>query len=257
MHARAIAWLFLLGCLVSWPASATDFPVTVGGTAGNVFAPMDLTVHVGDTVTFTNAGGFHNAASDPDSVTTFRCADGCAGEGGSTGDPSGVLWTFTITLDTAGSVPYHCEVHGAPGAGMHGTITVEDVAPPPPVAEVTPAAFDFTLEPDQTTADGLAISNTGDPASELEFTIGEAGDDCANAIDVPWLAVSPTNTGTVAGGDFAMRTVDIDSTGLAPDIYSARLCITTNDPDNALIPVPVSLTVTVADRIFASGFDGP
>lgn len=34
--------------------------------------------------------------------------------------------TFSAVMDEAGSFPYHCEIHGAPGSGMHGTITVTE-----------------------------------------------------------------------------------------------------------------------------------
>jgi len=43
--------------------------------------------------------------------------------------------------------------------------------------------------------------------------------------------------------------------GLSPGTYSAVLCVTTNDPANSLVQVPVSLTVSADDSIFADGFD--
>jgi plastocyanin len=106
------------------PALATNHPVTVGG-AGNTFSPQFLTINAGDTVTFSYAGGAapHNAASDPGAVTQFRCATGCDGAGGN-GNATGAAWSSTVTFPTPGSVGYHCEIHGAPGIGMFGTITV-------------------------------------------------------------------------------------------------------------------------------------
>ena len=32
--------------------------------------------------------------------------------------------SFSHTFDSAGTFPYHCEVHGAPNGAMNGTITV-------------------------------------------------------------------------------------------------------------------------------------
>ena len=84
---------------------------------------------------------------------------------------------------------------------------------------------------------------------------GGGGGDCSNPSDVPWLDESPAS-GTVAAGASQDVTVTADATGLDPGSYSAVLCVTTNDPDHALVAVPVSLTVTVDDRIFADGFDG-
>ena len=84
---------------------------------------------------------------------------------------------------------------------------------------------------------------------------GGGGGDCSNPSDVPWLSESPAS-GTVAAGASQDVTVTADATGMNPGDYSALICVTTNDPDHALVAVPVSLTVTVDDRIFADGFDG-
>jgi plastocyanin len=253
MWVRGIAFVLVLACAARAPASAEDFPISVGGAAGLAFVPATLTVQVGDTVTFTNAGGFHNVESLPGSGTEFRCAADCASDGG-TGDPSAALWSFTITLDTAGSVPYQCAVHG--GSGMNGTITVEGGEPPPPVAEVAPTSFAFVVEADDAASDTLTVSNAGEPESGLEFNIAEAESDCAATSDIPWLTASPS-LGTVPGGGFANSDIGVNAGGLTPGSYSSLLCVQTNDPSNDLIPVPVSLTVTASDVVFADGFDGP
>jgi hypothetical protein len=79
---------------------------------------------------------------------------------------------------------------------------------------------------------------------------------------VPWLTATPSG-GTVAGG--ASTNVTVKATpadgSLTPGSYSAELCIATNDPAQAIITVPVSLTVTAgdpcsaADTLFCDGFD--
>lgn len=123
----SILFATIAGATAAAPVCASNHAIAVGG-GGLIFTPSTLTVSVGDTVTFTNAGGFHNAVADPDAVTQFRCANGCDGDGtGGSGDPSGSSWAAMVAFPTAGSVPYHCEVHGGPGgAGMSGTITVVD-----------------------------------------------------------------------------------------------------------------------------------
>jgi len=102
---------------------------TAGGGQGNSFNDPTTNTNVtnaavGDTITFNNVGaspGFHNVRSD--GPTTFRCANGCDGAGGN-GDPSSTNWTATITLTAANTIQYYCEIHGAPGQGMSGTINV-------------------------------------------------------------------------------------------------------------------------------------
>lgn len=98
--------------LASTSAWAANHDVSVGGS-GLVFTPASLSIAAGDTVTFTNAGGFHNAVSDPGAVTSF-----------SSGAASSAAWSITVTFPTPGTIGYHCEIHGAPGQGMFGTIDV-------------------------------------------------------------------------------------------------------------------------------------
>ena len=128
---RRAAFIFSALCMAAASTSrAANWSVDVGG-AQFAFAPATLTIIAGDTVTFVNKGGFHNVAADDGS---FRCAQGCDGSGGD-GNPSHVLWSATVTFPSPGTIGYHCEIHGAPGLGMFGTITVDPaLAPPPPTA---------------------------------------------------------------------------------------------------------------------------
>lgn len=112
--------LLLAALLAAAPAaSAANHTVQV---QDSFFAPRDLTIAPGDTVTWTNMGSLsHNVAADNGS---FRCANGCDGQGGN-GSPASNGWSFTRTFDTPGDVPYHCQLHGsAGGIGMAGTVTV-------------------------------------------------------------------------------------------------------------------------------------
>jgi plastocyanin len=113
MFARYRSILALLALLlVSGIASAATFNVTAGVGNSLTFTPSTLTIHVGDTVTWTNTpGGFHNVAANDGS---FR-----------NGSASSSAWTFSHTFTSAGTVGYHCEIH----SGMTGSITVNAAAP--------------------------------------------------------------------------------------------------------------------------------
>jgi len=88
-------------------ALAADHAVAIAGFA---FSPKDVTVTVGDTVTWTNSDATaHTATADDGSFDT-----GTIGANG----------TGTATFSTAGSFPYHCKIHSS----MTGTITVEAAA---------------------------------------------------------------------------------------------------------------------------------
>src|SRR5688572_13858547 len=81
---RGVRWsAVVLGLLLSATASAANFVVTANPNL--TFSPSSITINAGDTITFRNGGGFHNAVSDPGSVTPF-----------STGALSTAAWSVTV-----------------------------------------------------------------------------------------------------------------------------------------------------------------
>ncbi|WP_376692853.1 carboxypeptidase regulatory-like domain-containing protein [Wenzhouxiangella sp. EGI_FJ10409] len=66
---------------------------------------------------------------------------------------------------------------------------------------------------------------------------------CASPSDVSWLSFSSSNGSVAAGGSEDVDVV-IDSSGLIPGDYEASICVNSNDPENPVVAVPVSLTVT-------------
>ncbi|HKN78297.1 MAG TPA: plastocyanin/azurin family copper-binding protein, partial [Lysobacter sp.] len=119
------------GLLLTATASAANHVVTAN--ANRTFTPATLTIAAGDTVTFQNGGGFHNARSDPGSITMFRCANGCDGQVGGNGNLSSNGWSSTVAFPSAGTIRFFCEEHGGPGGvGMSGVITVS--GPPAVIA---------------------------------------------------------------------------------------------------------------------------
>jgi plastocyanin len=228
-------------------ASAEDFIVTA--LPARVFDPPTLTINVGDTVTFVNGGGFHNVISGAGAVTTFRCADGCDGDGGN-GDPSSDPWTATVAFPTAGSVPFECEVHA--GQGMTGTITVVG-AVGAPVIELDATELNGGAEEGGSTVVPFSISNTGD--ADLIWTADTADTDCTAPETIPWLSLAPSG-GTIAVGDPA-TTVDVtlDAATLTAGVYNATVCVDSNDEVTPLISLPITFTVDTVDVIFDNGFD--
>jgi plastocyanin len=107
-------------------AHAASFVVDVGGDNPPTFSPASITITKGDTVTFINKGGLHNVVADDGS---FRCAHGCDGQPGGNGAASTSNWVVNLTFNTPGTIGYYCEIHGAPGQGMFGTIEVSAPTP--------------------------------------------------------------------------------------------------------------------------------
>ncbi len=109
--------------LCAAPAFATNWEVDA--ESDMVFQPSTLTINAGDTVTFKNKGGEHNVSANDGS---FKCSSTCSDTGGS-GSPATGAWSFTRAFNTPGTFGFFCEVHGAPGFGMNGTITINAVTP--------------------------------------------------------------------------------------------------------------------------------
>jgi plastocyanin len=79
---------------------------------GETFSPSTVTIQAGQPVCWTWAQSIaHNVHADDDSFTSGAPAN--AGN-------------FQATFNTPGTFGFHCQVHGSPGAGMHGTIVVQD-----------------------------------------------------------------------------------------------------------------------------------
>ena len=116
----AVASLFTTVAILSGATSAVaeNFIVDLGGGLGFRFSPADLTIQVGDSVTWRNQGGGHNV----NAPGFFRCANGCDDTGGD-GNPSAASWEFTRTFNEEAVIDYHCEPHQ--GIGMTGRLTVQ------------------------------------------------------------------------------------------------------------------------------------
>ena len=106
LHRRPLALFCLVPGLLAPAARAADQTVNITGLA---FSPRNVTIQVGDTVTWVNNNqGAHNVVANNGS---FR-----------SGEPED-QFTFSHTFTTAGSFGYHCQPHQA--LGMTGTVTVE------------------------------------------------------------------------------------------------------------------------------------
>ena len=137
---RVLAFTLMLFCVGN--AQAKVAYVIVGGQSLS-FSPPTIDIDAGDTVTFLNLGGLHNVVADDGA---FRCARGCDNDGhGGSGAASSQLWLVSINFPTPGAVGYFCEVHGAPGVGMSGTINVLGAPPSPPLASAVPTAGTWLL----------------------------------------------------------------------------------------------------------------
>jgi plastocyanin len=101
---------FAIAALLAVPASAADEVVNAG--PGIQWSPDEVTIDMGDKVTWKNAGGIHNVDFDDDSYTQPP-------------NPDDSNWSVERTFNTAGIFRYHCGLHGS---AMTGVVRVRDAS---------------------------------------------------------------------------------------------------------------------------------
>ncbi len=148
--------ILLLTVFFNLSAIAAVHEVTI---VGNTFSPANIVIEVGDTVRWTNNGGFHNV----EATDLFRCSDSCQMNSNSDGAPSTTWTTAEVTFYSATEVGmpinYFCAIHQ--GGGMVGTITV--VEPPSKNVHIVRALGNLTFDPaDITIAPGDSINFIND-----------------------------------------------------------------------------------------------
>ena len=79
---------------------------------------------------------------------------------------------------------------------------------------------------------------------------------CNNPNAVSWLELGGLGGTTLPGATPETVTVGVSAAGLAAGNYLATLCIATNDPDAALVEVPVMLDVMAVEELFSDRFEG-
>ena len=104
--ALAIALVLSVILMVIPSVSAEDYDISI--TDDMKFNPEDLTINVGDTVTWTNNDGMGHTATSTDGPASFDSGN----------IATGATWSFTFT--EAGTYDYKCNYHSS----MTATITV-------------------------------------------------------------------------------------------------------------------------------------
>jgi subtilisin family serine protease len=124
-------------------------------------------------------------------------------------------------------------------------VELRGTAVAPPQLGVDPAAIDLALYAGDRVQRNLELANAG--GSPLTFDLEVSG-----ASDAPAVTVELA-TGTIAPGETVNVPVEVDSRGAAAGSYTATLEITSDDPLQPLLVVPLSLTVLGAAHLELSG----
>ncbi|MBO9663127.1 hypothetical protein [Dokdonella sp.] len=132
--------------------------------------------------------------------------------------------------------------------------TVGTVAPS---AAVAPSPMSVAIAVGASRIEPLTIANVGTRGSRLSYEITEAPTDCSAPADVAWLRAMPASGELRDGESAPLAAVGFDGSALEEGVHTAVLCVRTNDPAQPSITLPVELTVTPPDALFASGFETP
>jgi plastocyanin len=248
-RSRIVAVTLGVSCLLAMPSHAANHVVQVIDIA---FTPSDLTIQVGDTVTFqkTNTGVPHNVRSDgftngcTQSATCFR--SGGATTGSFTFGPLDVF-------NTPGTFRYFCEVHGGQnGAGMSGRIVVQDDTPPPPPPPPPPTTNAGVLR--FTNSNFNRAEGIGTASVNVERTGGDDG-----AVGVSYSTSNGTATagqdyiaasGTLswADGEDGIKSFNVQITQDASDENNETVNLQLSDATGgAGLGSPSTATLTIVD----------
>ena len=106
-------WVMLIAsAIIFMPSLAYAAEITMGSDGNLVFAPNELSIAAGESVTFTNGDlPPHNMVVTDHPELSHPDLAFMGGE------------SFTVTFDEAGDYEFQCEPHA--GAGMKGVIHVE------------------------------------------------------------------------------------------------------------------------------------
>ena len=124
-------------------------------TSGLSFVPKDITINVGETITFTNGGGSHNANGGLDIYPSNP-------EGFTSGAVSSDSWEYPFTFTIPGLYDYQCDLHA--GAGMVGTVTVLAL-PDDSDLRITEVFYNSGITPDS--LEFIELYNAGSTSADI------------------------------------------------------------------------------------------
>ena len=144
-----------------------------------------------------------------------------------------------ILTDRLGSPDYRVAFYDVNGDGNLDTSDVDEVHNCPDI-DVSPSSFSITLAEGQSSSEALSINNRG--TGNLDWSINPDPDNA-------WLNATPTS-GVLTSNGSQNVTIGFDATNLTVGTYNGTLTISSNDPNQPSIEVPITLIVEADDVLY-------
>ena len=117
-------------------------------------------------------------------------------------------------------------------------VNLEVLYNPPPVAVISPPEMWFALSVGQTASKTISVLNGASPGDRnLHWNASVHGP------NLSWISLNAIS-GVTAPGITANVQVTVNTAGLAAGVYQDTVVVTTNDPANPLVRIPVQLTLS-------------
>src|ERR1043166_9158178 len=204
-----ICFLLLLTPSIS---SATNASVSIGSF---FFSPSDVTINVGDTVTWNWVGGGHSTTSDSGFWDSSVMSSG----------------SFQMQFGNSGSFPYHCTPHSS---FMRGSISVSGGNQPPSVGITSPANNTVFIAGPTNVAVHASASDTDGTIATIQLFLD-------NAPIATVAASSYDNSLTnIAPGNHTLTAITTDNDGATG---TNSLAFIVNRPPSASISFPADNSV--------------
>jgi plastocyanin len=204
--ANLLSLTLVIGVLTAHHSHAATTNVAFGGGFTQLtFRPSIITIHVGDTVIWTNAGGTH-------SVTGNSAAEPLCG--GTLGIPG-----CTNTFNTPGQYAYHCSLHVS--SGMTGLVNVVSSAIPPSAGISNPTNGSIFASPASIKI-SATVTNGSSPVTNVDFLLD------GNTIGSQASSPFELTASNLAAGNYNLTVRASDNAGLSS--ISAPVNISVVDP---------------------------
>lgn len=165
-------------------------------------------------------------------------------------NPDGLMYGFDIVSDSLYAIDKTSGAAALIGSVGFNANYAQDMTFDQATGVLYLAGFDGGAFTDQiytvdlTTGAATSVGDIGAGLAEVDaMAIMTAGGPCSQPADLPWLSISPA-TGTTAPGGSTPLTLSIDpGAATEGDVLSGTICVSSNDPDEHRVEVPVEVTV--------------